>query len=137
MRLADGAGEVLAPANGMRPQQPVVVSVRPERLRVGRAGSLNGAENSLRGILHRRIFLGNIVREFVEVAPDLVLMAQGDVDSDPLPPGEPVDVVWRTSSSTLLAAEDAPTLLVEDGATILAGNTAAPPAAGAASGLAT
>ena len=58
--------------------------MRPERLRVGRPGAANGADNRALGTLQRRIFLGNIVRQFVVLGPDLVVAAQTDVDDEPL-----------------------------------------------------
>ena len=69
---------------GHGPDLPVVISVRPERLRVGRPGAANGADNRALGTLQRRIFLGNIVRQFVVLGPDLVVAAQTDVDDEPL-----------------------------------------------------
>jgi ABC-type Fe3+/spermidine/putrescine transport system ATPase subunit len=103
VQLADGLAEISAPANGMMPEQPVVVSIRPERLRVDRAGSANGVENRMTGTLARRIFLGNVIREFVTLAPDLVIMAQRDVDTESLPDGAAVEVSWRAENTILLA----------------------------------
>ncbi len=100
--VADTGLAVSAPANGLCPNEPVIISVRPERLRVTRPGAANGAENQLPGVLQRRIFLGNIVRQFVTIAPDLVVAAQSDVDDETLPVGEPVEVSWRAASTTLL-----------------------------------
>ena len=91
-----------APAHGLAPNHPVVISVRPERLRVGRPGSANGAENRALGILQRRIFLGNIIRQYVVLGPDLVVAAQTDVDDEPLTEGEPVEVSWRADNTILL-----------------------------------
>jgi ABC-type Fe3+/spermidine/putrescine transport system ATPase subunit len=80
----------------------VVISVRPERLSVGRPGSANGVENRAPGTLQRRIFLGNIIRQYVALAPDLVVAAQSDVDDEPLTEGEPVEVTWRAANTILL-----------------------------------
>jgi spermidine/putrescine transport system ATP-binding protein len=105
VRLADGGAVVTAPANGVRPDQTVVVSVRPERLRIGRAGSANGAENRVPGRLTRRVFLGNIRREFVTIGPELVLVAQRGVDAEPIPNGETVEVSWHAANTILLPDE--------------------------------
>jgi spermidine/putrescine ABC transporter ATP-binding subunit len=93
---------VTAPASSARPAQRVVVSIRPERLRLGPPGSANGAENRIRGMLQRRIFLGNVIREFVSLSPDLVVMAQRDVDTTALPPAAPVEVSWHAANTILL-----------------------------------
>lgn len=102
VRVVDIGLEITAPGNGLRPDAPVIVSIRPERLRVARAGAAGGSENQLPGVLQRRIFLGNIVRQYIAITPDLVIAAQTDVDAEPLPEGEPVDVSWRPNSTTLL-----------------------------------
>jgi putative spermidine/putrescine transport system ATP-binding protein len=99
--------EVLAPARGVGPDLPVVISVRPERLRVGRPGAANGADNRALGSLQRRIFLGNIVRQFVVLGPDLVVAAQTDVDDEALQEGDQVEVSWRADTTILLPDLDA------------------------------
>jgi spermidine/putrescine ABC transporter ATP-binding subunit len=95
--------EVTAPANDVQPAQPVVVSVRPERLRIGAVGSANGSANRVLGRLERRIFLGNLIREFVTLAPDLVVMVQRGVDTASLPDGAPVEISWSPANTILLA----------------------------------
>lgn len=100
--LDGGLAYITAPANGMRPSQRVVVSVRPERLRLHEPGHANGMENRVPGTIERRIFLGNVVREFVTLAPDLVVVAQRDVDTVALPPNAPVELTWRTENTILL-----------------------------------
>lgn len=102
--LDGGLAHITAPANGMLPSQRVVVSVRPERLRLQEPGNANGArdENRVPGTVERRIFLGNVVREFVMLAPDLVVVAQRDVDTIALPPNAPVELTWRTENTILL-----------------------------------
>jgi ABC-type Fe3+/spermidine/putrescine transport system ATPase subunit len=102
VRVLDTELDVQAPAGAFAVDHPVVVSVRPERLRVGRPGSANGIENRAPGILQRRIFLGNIVRQYVALAPDLIVAAQTDVDDDHFGAGEPVEVSWRAESTILL-----------------------------------
>jgi spermidine/putrescine transport system ATP-binding protein len=94
--------EVRAPAAGLAPDRTVIISVRPERLRVGRPGSANGVENRAPGLLQRRIFLGNIVRQYVALGPDLVIAAQTDVDDEPLAEGDAVEISWRAGNTILL-----------------------------------
>jgi ABC-type Fe3+/spermidine/putrescine transport system ATPase subunit len=103
VRVAECDLEIVAPARGIASGRPVVISVRPERLRVGRPGSANGVENRVLGTLQRRIFLGNIVRQYVTLAPELVIAAQTDVDSETMQEGEPVEVSWRAENTILLA----------------------------------
>src|SRR5829696_5718847 len=107
VRVLDSSLEVIAPAQGIGPDHPVVISVRPERLRVGRPGAANGADNRALGTLQRRIFLGNIVRQFVVLGPDLVVAAQTDVDEEPLREGDQVEVSWRADNTILLPEMDA------------------------------
>lgn len=102
VRVLDTNLEVRAPATGLPLHRAVVVSVRPERLRVGRPGSANGIENRAAGTLQRRIFLGNIVRQYVALGPDLVIAAQSDVDDEPLGEGDAVEVSWRAGNTILL-----------------------------------
>jgi spermidine/putrescine transport system ATP-binding protein len=103
VRVDDCNLEVIAPAQGIISGSPVIVSVRPERLRVGRPGAANGVENRVLGTLQRRIFLGNIVRQYVTLAPDLVIAAQTDIDAETIQEGEPVEVSWRADNTILLA----------------------------------
>ena len=106
VRILDGDLEVIAPARGIGPGRSVVVSVRPERLRVGRPGSPNGADNRVAGTLQRRIFLGNVVLQYVRLAPDLVIAAQTDVDAEVLQEGERVEVSWHADNTILLPEGD-------------------------------
>ncbi|HET7602888.1 MAG TPA: ABC transporter ATP-binding protein [Gemmatimonadales bacterium] len=107
VRVTDCDLEIVAPAHGIAPGRPVVVSVRPERLRVERPGAANGVENRLPGTLQRRIFLGNIVRQYVSLTPDLVIAAQADVDAETISEGEAVEVTWRADNTILLQEGEA------------------------------
>jgi len=102
VRVLDTALEIQAPASGLGPDCPVVISVRPERLRVGRPGSANGVENRAPGRLERRIFLGNIIRQYVALGPEIVVAAQSDVDAESLAEGDRVEVSWRADNTILL-----------------------------------
>ena len=104
VRVLDTELDLRAPGGNFAVDRPVIVSVRPERLRVGRPGSANGIENRAPGILQRRIFLGNIIRQYVMLGPDLVVAAQTGVDDDllELEAGDPVEVSWQADSTILL-----------------------------------
>ena len=103
VRVLDTELDVRAPAGTFAADHSVVISVRPERLRVGRPGSANGIENRVLGILQRRIFLGNIIRQYVVLGPDLVVAAQTDVDDELLAEGDAVEVSWRPENTILLS----------------------------------
>jgi ABC-type Fe3+/spermidine/putrescine transport system ATPase subunit len=107
VRVLDSELDVIAPSGGIGPHRPVIISVRPERLRVGRPGSANGTDNRALGTLQRRIYLGNIVRQFVVLGPELVVAAQTDVDDEPLREGDQVEVSWRADNTILLPEIDA------------------------------
>jgi ABC-type Fe3+/spermidine/putrescine transport system ATPase subunit len=107
VRVLESLLEIIAPARGIGPDRQVVISVRPERLRVRRPGAANGADNRALGTLQRRIFLGNIVRQFVVLGSDLVVTAQSDVDDEPLLEGAQVEVSWRADNTILLPETDA------------------------------
>jgi spermidine/putrescine transport system ATP-binding protein len=83
-----------------------VVSVRPERVRIGAAGSSTGAENCFRGRIRHVIFLGHSRRYVVEIAPEVLVTAQTGVDESPADAGvgDEVEVRWRKSSSRVLPA---------------------------------
>jgi spermidine/putrescine transport system ATP-binding protein len=102
VRVLDADVDVHAPAGAFAVNHPVVISVRPERLRVGRPGSANGDENRVPGILQRRIFLGNIIRQYVALGPDIVVAAQTGVEDALLREGDPVEVSWRAENTMLL-----------------------------------
>jgi spermidine/putrescine transport system ATP-binding protein len=102
VRVFDTDLEVVAPAGAFAVDHSVVISVRPERVRVNYPGAANGTENRALGILQRRIFLGNIVHQHVVLGPDLVVVAQTDVDDDHFEAGERVEVSWRAGSTILL-----------------------------------
>jgi spermidine/putrescine transport system ATP-binding protein len=93
---------ITAPANGLDAGQPVVVSIRPERLHFSQSGVPVAGSNVVTGILERSIFLGNVVRAFATLCPDLVVMSQRSVDAANLVPGEPVTISWLPSDTILL-----------------------------------
>ena len=69
---------------------------------VGIDSAANGVENRAPGRLERRIFLGNIIRQYVALGPEIVVAAQSDVDAMPLAEGDTVEVSWRADNTILL-----------------------------------
>jgi ABC-type Fe3+/spermidine/putrescine transport system ATPase subunit len=103
-RVRVGGLEIAACPADVAPGQPVTVSVRPERLRLGSNGA--GAEDSvLRGMVARRIFLGNLVRWLVEVAPGVVITVEGRAGADDLDEGASALVVWPKEAALVLPAD--------------------------------
>jgi ABC-type Fe3+/spermidine/putrescine transport system ATPase subunit len=101
--LLDGGRDCIrAAANGLGAGQTVVVSIRPERLHFSQAGTSPPGSNIVTGTLERSIFLGNVVRAFATLCPDLVVMSQRSVDAAHLQPGEPVTVSWQPGDTILL-----------------------------------
>jgi ABC-type Fe3+/spermidine/putrescine transport system ATPase subunit len=100
--LDGGIARITAPANGLTAGQTVVVSIRPERLHLSQDGMQPPGSNIVTGTLERSIFLGNVVRAFATLCPDLVVMSQRSVDAAHLQPGEPVTVSWRPEDTILL-----------------------------------
>ena len=100
--LDGGLARIAAPANGLDAGQSVVVSVRPERLHFSQGGAPPPGSNIVTGTLERSIFLGNVVRAFATLCPDLVVLSQRSVDAAHLQPGEPVTISWRQSDTILL-----------------------------------
>ncbi len=100
--LDGGLSRIAAPAGSLNAGQAVVVSIRPERLHFSQSGAPSAGANSVTGTLERSIFLGNVVRAFATLSPDLVVMSQRSVDAANLQPGEPVTVSWRPADTILL-----------------------------------
>ena len=100
--LNNGLARIAAPANGLDAGQAVVVSIRPERLHFSQSGIPPAGHNLVTGTLERSIFLGNVVRTFATLCPDLVVMSQRSVDAASLQPGETVAVTWRPGDTILL-----------------------------------
>ena len=95
---------IRGPAGDLPLESGVVVSVRPERVRLDAFGQGEPAENSFRGSIRHRIFLGHSIRYVVEIAPDVLVTAQIGADDAMAgaSTGDEIEVTWRTSSSTLL-----------------------------------
>jgi spermidine/putrescine transport system ATP-binding protein len=104
-RVRVGNIEVVAPPADVAPGQAVVVSVRPERLDVSEPGAGPLRENRFGGRVERRVFLGNLVRLLVEVAPGLVLTAESSAEDAPFVEREDVEVAWPRDASIVLAHE--------------------------------
>jgi spermidine/putrescine transport system ATP-binding protein len=96
--------EVAAPAGELSVGTKVSVSVRPQAVTIGE--NLGDAhENRFRGRLERRIFLGNLVRWYVEIDPGIVVTAEGPPEEPPLEEGSDLELSWRRDDSILLVHE--------------------------------
>src|SRR5207244_4389001 len=104
-RVRVGNVEVVAPASEAEPGQEVVVSVRPERVSIGVPGTAVPALNRFDGRIARRIFLGNLVRFLVELAPGVVVTVQAPVEAAELAEGDEVVVGWERDSSIVLTEQ--------------------------------
>ena len=100
----DGLALTAGPAS-VSAGEEATLSVRPERMTIARAGAGDDAENVVTGVLVRRIFLGNLVRWLVEVAPDVVLMIETGAVRDELEEGDSVEVGWWKDASIVLPAQ--------------------------------
>ena len=97
--------ELVAPAGDVRAGDGAVVSIRPERTDIGAPGSIADGDNHFTGRLVRRVFLGNLVRWIVELAPEVVVTAETGVEATDLEEGAEVEVAWESSDSILLREE--------------------------------
>jgi ABC-type Fe3+/spermidine/putrescine transport system ATPase subunit len=104
-RVRVGNIEIVAPAHAAEAGQEVVVSVRPERIAIGAAGAVLSAQNLFDGRIGRRIFLGNLVRFLVELAPGVVATVQASVEAAGLTEGDDVVVGWERDSSIVLTEQ--------------------------------
>jgi spermidine/putrescine transport system ATP-binding protein len=102
-RVRIGNVEVQAPATDVEPGSDVVVSVRPERIVLG--PQARGLANVFDGRIARRIFLGNLVRFLVELAPGVIVTVQALVDAADLAEGDEVVVGWERDSSIVLTEQ--------------------------------
>jgi spermidine/putrescine transport system ATP-binding protein len=96
----DGLEIVACPAD-VAPGQRVAVSVRPERLGITGDGD-DTADGVLRGVVARRVFLGNLVRWLVEVAPGLVLTVEVRAGGEELDEGSTAFVLWPKEAALVL-----------------------------------
>lgn len=103
-RVRVGPVEVAAPAGPLALGATASVSVRPQCVSIGRRVQA-AHENRFRGRLERRIFLGNLVRWYVEIGPDIVVTAEGAPEERPLEEGSELDVSWAREDSILLGHE--------------------------------
>jgi ABC-type Fe3+/spermidine/putrescine transport system ATPase subunit len=104
-RVRVGNVELVAPPADLALGQEVVVSVRPERLDVAEPGLGAPRENRFAGRVERRVFLGNLVRLLVEVAPGLVLTAESSAEAAPFGEREEVELAWPRDASIVLMQE--------------------------------
>jgi spermidine/putrescine transport system ATP-binding protein len=101
---ADGL-ELSAPPGDLGASDRAVVSVRPERIGIGVPGTVRDCDNRFTGRLVRRIFLGNLTRWIVELAPELVVTVESGVEGADLAERDEVEVAWQSGDSILLREE--------------------------------
>jgi spermidine/putrescine ABC transporter ATP-binding subunit len=104
-RVRVGNVELAAPAAEVEAGREVVVSVRPERIAIGAPGALLTGENRFAGRVERRVFLGNLVRYLVEIAPGLIVTVEAGVEQAGFAQHEDVEVAWACASSILLTEQ--------------------------------
>ncbi|MBD0291879.1 MAG: ABC transporter ATP-binding protein, partial [Thermoleophilia bacterium] len=98
----DGLELVASPADVTEGQE-VAVSIRPERLAIAQ---VNGGDGPvLRGVVARRVFLGNLVRWLVELAPGVLVTVEGPAGEDELGEGATAYVRWPAEAALVLPAE--------------------------------
>jgi spermidine/putrescine transport system ATP-binding protein len=100
-RVRVGSLDVAAPTGDVRPGVTAAVSVRPQAVAIG-PSVVHDHENRFRGRLERRIFLGNLVRWYVEIDPGVIVTAEGPAEDPPLEEGTDLEVSWRRNDSILL-----------------------------------
>jgi spermidine/putrescine transport system ATP-binding protein len=101
---ADGL-ELAAPPGDLEASDRAVVSVRPERIGIGVPGTVRDCDNRFTGRLVRHIFLGNLTRWIVELAPELVVTVESGVEGADLAERDEVEVAWQSGDSILLREE--------------------------------
>jgi ABC-type Fe3+/spermidine/putrescine transport system ATPase subunit len=100
-RVRVGSLDVAAPIGDVSPSVTAAVSVRPQAVAIG-PEVVHDHENRFRGRLERRIFLGNLVRWYVEIDPGVIVTAEGPAEDPPLEEGTDLEVSWRRDDSILL-----------------------------------
>jgi putative spermidine/putrescine transport system ATP-binding protein len=96
--------ELVARAADVAAGQEVAVSIRPERLAIAAHGD-EAADGLLRGVVARRVFLGNLVRWLVEVAPGVVITVEGRAGGEELDEGSTAFVLWPKEAALVLPAD--------------------------------
>jgi spermidine/putrescine transport system ATP-binding protein len=108
-RAGDGSAELTSgelritgrPTADFEAGQPAVLSVRPERVRIGAPAGQPSCQ--LRGTIRRVIFLGHLVRCQVEVAPEAVITAEATRDAAAgWEAGEQVIVAWHPQDALMM-----------------------------------
>lgn len=101
-RVRVGNVEIAAPTTGVDDGREVVVSIRPERIAIGGPGALPAGDNRFAGRVERRVFLGNLVRYLVEIAPGLIVTVEAGVEQASFAQHEEIEVAWFRDSSIVL-----------------------------------
>ena len=104
--LDTALGPLSCRGNATGGSSPRLLAVRPEALQLSAdAASETRSMNRLRGVVRARAFLGNLMDYRVEVAPDMLLRAQGDPHA-PFAVGDGVDVVFAPAATWSVPAGD-------------------------------
>jgi ABC-type Fe3+/spermidine/putrescine transport system ATPase subunit len=85
------------------PGDDVVLSVRPERLFLGREDK---CENCVEGVVRREVFLGNIVRLMVEIADDTIVTVEVKSGRELPQESDRVQVSWQKAAAVALPGGD-------------------------------
>ena len=85
-----------------QPGDPVLIALRPEQLALAEAA--NSLANQVAARVKDKVFLGNAFNVYLDVAPDVVLLARGTDRElfDRLAVGEAVAVGWRPEHGRLV-----------------------------------
>ncbi len=101
LRTADGQMLQGESADSLSPGSAATLSVRPEAIRLARAGAEG---QGLRGAIAEVIYLGGSVRVGVTAGDALLWVELRDDEAEGLAPGDPVVLTWKPSAATVWAA---------------------------------
>lgn len=102
--FADATRVTVEREPGVCPAQNSVVSVRPERLRF--VAGPEDAQNSFRGVVTSRVFLGSSTRFTVDALGSELVVRETDLTSESAPkPGDPITLGFDRADAQVLDAE--------------------------------
>ncbi len=106
VRLPSGALMVAAPIHGLRGGEPVIASIRPERLAVDEAAA--GLDNVSEGTLKKAVYLGESSKYLVELpgGEALTVRVQNQLGARLLEEMKPVLVGWSREAVVLHRPEE-------------------------------
>jgi ABC-type Fe3+/spermidine/putrescine transport system ATPase subunit len=107
IRLPGGGTASVRGESSLRPGATATLVLRPEKMRVAAAGSLDRLDNRLAGTVVETIYLGHATRRTVRMADGSTLQVQEPNRSGSAlcGPGDPVEVHWAREDGWLLAGE--------------------------------